>query len=48
MYLRPATTGVETSARLPAVIGVGVCVAISLGLFFFPGILWNLVDQFAA
>lgn len=48
MYLRPATGGVETSGRLPAVIGVGVCVAISLGLFFFPGILWNLVDQFGA
>jgi NADH-quinone oxidoreductase subunit N len=48
MYLRPAAGGVETSARLPAVIGVVLCVAVSLGLFFFPGFLWNLVDQFAA
>ena len=39
---------VETSAQLPAVIGVALCVAVSLGLFFFPGFLWNLVDQFAA
>ena len=48
MYLRPPVSGVETSARLPAVIGVVLCVAVSLGLFFFPGFLWNLVDQFAA
>jgi NADH-quinone oxidoreductase subunit N len=48
MYLRPAAGGVEASARLPAVIGVALCVAVSLGLFFFPGFLWNLVDQFAA
>jgi hypothetical protein len=39
---------VEASAQLPAIIGVALCVAVSLGLFFFPGFLWNLVDQFAA
>jgi NADH-quinone oxidoreductase subunit N len=48
MYLRPATASVEASAQLPAIIGVALCVAVSLGLFFFPGFLWNLVDQFAA
>ncbi len=48
MYLRPPVLSVKTSPQLPAVIGVALCVAISLGLFFFPGFLWNLVDQFAA
>lgn len=49
MYLRPASdVTVETSAQLPAVIGVILCVAVSLGLFFFPGFLWNIVDQFVA
>jgi NADH-quinone oxidoreductase subunit N len=48
MYLRPAAASVEASSQLPAIIGVGLCVAVSLGLFFFPGFLWNLVDQFAA
>lgn len=48
MYLRPSIVPVETSAQLPAVIGVALCVAVCLGLFFFPGLLWNLVDQFVA
>jgi NADH-quinone oxidoreductase subunit N len=47
MYLRPPAAGVETSIQLPAFIGVALCVAVSVGLFFFPGFLWNLVDQFA-
>jgi NADH-quinone oxidoreductase subunit N len=46
MYLRPPVQGVETSAQLPAVIGVALCVAVTLGLFFYPGFLWNLVNQF--
>jgi len=48
MYLRPSTVSVETSRHLPTVIGVALCVAVSLGLFFFPGVLWDLVDQFVA
>jgi NADH-quinone oxidoreductase subunit N len=47
MYLRPPGVTIETSSQLPAVIGIALCVAVSLGLFFFPGFLWNLVDQFA-
>jgi NADH-quinone oxidoreductase subunit N len=48
MYLRPSTVTVETFRQLPTVIGVALCVAVSLGLFFFPGFLWDLVDQFVA
>jgi NADH-quinone oxidoreductase subunit N len=49
MYLRPAPASpVETSGQLPAAIGIGVCVAISVALFFFPSFLWDLVDQFSA
>jgi NADH-quinone oxidoreductase subunit N len=48
MYLRPPAVTVETSRQLPTVIGVALCVAVSLGLFFFPGFLWDLVDQFVA
>jgi NADH-quinone oxidoreductase subunit N len=46
MFLRPSTGPVETSRHLATVIGVAFCVAASLGIFFFPGFLWNLVDQF--
>ncbi|HET6325402.1 MAG TPA: NADH-quinone oxidoreductase subunit N [Planctomycetaceae bacterium] len=50
MYLRPAPAGVEvrTSHHLPAYLGVGLCVVVSVGLFFFPGTLWDLVSQFTA
>jgi NADH-quinone oxidoreductase subunit N len=51
MYLRPAPAAdaaVETSRQLPAYVGIGVCVVISIGLFFFPGVLWDFVSQFAA
>jgi NADH-quinone oxidoreductase subunit N len=50
MYLRPAPAGVDvhTSRYLPAYLGVGLCVVISVGLFFFPGPLWDLVSQFTA
>ena len=48
MYLRRSEVAIEISPQLPAVIGVILCVAVSLGLFFFPSFLWNLVDQFAA
>jgi NADH-quinone oxidoreductase subunit N len=48
MYLRPSSVSVETSRHLPTIIGVALCVAVSLGLFFFPSVLWDLVDQFVA
>jgi NADH-quinone oxidoreductase subunit N len=49
MYLRPApaTIVVDTSRQLPAYLGVGLCVAVSVGLFFFPGPLWDVVSQFS-
>jgi len=49
MYLRPApaTVLVDTSRQLPAYLGVGLCVAVSVGLFFFPGPLWDVVSQFS-
>jgi NADH-quinone oxidoreductase subunit N len=50
MYLRPApaTVDLDTSRQLPAYLGVGLCLAISIGLFFFPGPLWDVVAQFTA
>jgi NADH-quinone oxidoreductase subunit N len=50
MYLRPAPAGldVRTSRHLPAYLGVGLCVVVSVALFFFPGALWDLVSQFTA
>jgi NADH-quinone oxidoreductase subunit N len=50
MYLRPVPAGVDvrTSRHLPAYVGVGLCVVVSVGLFFFPGALWDLVSQFTA
>jgi NADH-quinone oxidoreductase subunit N len=50
MYLRPAPAGldVRTSRHLPAYFGVGLCVVVSVALFFFPGALWDLVSQFTA
>ncbi len=49
MYLRPAPAAIEvdTSRQLPAYVGVGLCVAVSVGLFFFPGPLWDVIAQFS-
>jgi hypothetical protein len=49
MYLRPAPAGVEVEAsdRLAAYVGIGVCLVVSVGLFFFPGPLWDVVAQFS-
>jgi NADH-quinone oxidoreductase subunit N len=49
MYLRPPPEGldVRASERLPAYLGIGLCVVISVGLFFFPGPLWAVVAQFS-
>jgi NADH-quinone oxidoreductase subunit N len=48
MYLRPPAANVEiqTSDLLPAYLGIGVCVVVSVGLFFYPGPLWDIVAQF--
>jgi NADH-quinone oxidoreductase subunit N len=48
MYLRPAPADndVRTSAELPAYVGVGLCLVVSVGLFFFPDPLWAVVAQF--
>jgi NADH-quinone oxidoreductase subunit N len=50
MYLRPpvAAPAVETSRQLPAYVGVALCLVVSIGLFFFPGALWDFVSQFTA
>jgi NADH-quinone oxidoreductase subunit N len=49
MYLRPTPAGVDVRAseQLPAYLGVGLCVVVSVGLFFFPGPLWDVVAQFS-
>jgi NADH-quinone oxidoreductase subunit N len=47
MYLRPPVESVETSGRFPAVAGVALCAAATVAIFFFPRVLWDLVDQFA-
>jgi NADH-quinone oxidoreductase subunit N len=49
MYLRPApeAADIETSPHLPAYAGIAVCVVVSVGLFFFPGPLWDVVTQFS-
>jgi NADH-quinone oxidoreductase subunit N len=51
MYLRPApdasTAPLVTSRQLPAYFGIGLCVVVSVGLFFFPGPLWDVVSQFS-
>jgi NADH-quinone oxidoreductase subunit N len=48
MYLRPAGAPVQASRSFPAAIGIALCVLVSLGLFFYPNALWELVDQFVA
>ncbi|HXY37729.1 MAG TPA: NADH-quinone oxidoreductase subunit N [Planctomycetaceae bacterium] len=49
MYLRPAPETVEVRATelLPAWLGIGLCLVVSVGLFFFPGPLWDVVAQFS-
>lgn len=47
MYLRPPASAVETTNRLPAAFGIAMCVVVSVGLFFFPNLLWELVNQFS-
>ena len=49
MYLRPAPAGVDVQAseQLPVYVGIGICVVVSVGLFFFPGPLWDVVSQFS-
>jgi NADH-quinone oxidoreductase subunit N len=49
MYLRPAPAGldVQASQQLPAHVGIALCVVVSVGLFFFPGPLWDIVSQFS-
>jgi NADH-quinone oxidoreductase subunit N len=49
MYLRPAPAelNVEASQEVPAYVGIALCVVVSVGLFFFPGPLWDVVSQFS-
>jgi NADH-quinone oxidoreductase subunit N len=47
MYLQPSAGAVETTRQVPALVGIVLCVMVTVGLFFFPGYLWNLVDSLA-
>lgn len=43
MYLKPSAQPTASIHSMPGMIGVGICAAVTLGLFVAPNVLWRLV-----